>query len=32
MSEAIDAPFGMKLNDYREIQITKTLEREREMA
>ncbi|MGJ8886238.1 SA1788 family PVL leukocidin-associated protein [Staphylococcus aureus] len=32
MSEAIDAPFGMKLNDYREIQITKALEREREMA
>lgn len=32
LSEAIDAPFGMKLNDYREIQITKALEREREMA
>ncbi|NGL50730.1 hypothetical protein G0X41_12755, partial [Staphylococcus aureus] len=27
-----DAPFGMKLNDYREIQITKALERERTMV
>ena len=32
LSEAIDAPFGMKLNDYREIQITKALERERAMV
>ncbi|HHM3917295.1 TPA: SA1788 family PVL leukocidin-associated protein [Staphylococcus aureus] len=30
--EALNAPYGMKLNDYREIQITKALERERAMV